>query len=89
MTNRCHNPAQPRYADYGGRGIVVCAEWRASVEAFASYVEESLGQRPGPLYSLDRIDNDGHYEPGNLRWADSKTQNNNRRLARLRQPVAA
>lgn len=76
--NRCEDPQDPSYKNYGGRGI----QFR-----FASYWEflSFLGPRPKgwrgkrPLYSLDRIDNDGHYEPGNVRWATRSQQNKNRR----------
>lgn len=72
---RCNNPTHWKYANYGGRGI----EFK-----FAGYPEflAAVGRKPGPEYSLDRIDNSGHYEPGNVRWADQKTQANNRRKRR-------
>lgn len=69
---RCHRPTLEQYRNYGGRGI----EFRFTCfEHFLSCV----GQRPSPDYSLDRIDNDGHYEPGNVRWATVVAQANNRR----------
>jgi len=66
---------------YGGRGIRLHPEW---VEAapFLAYIAAVLGPRPSPRHSLDRIDNDGHYEPGNLRWATFEEQNRNRRASR-------
>lgn len=75
MKARCTNPNTTGYENYGGRGIRVCAEWMASFEAFAQHI----GERPGPGYSIDRIDNDGHYEPGNVRWATRAEQNQNQR----------
>ena len=62
--------------NYYLRGIRMCQEWRDSFPAFLEHV----GTRPGPDYSLDRIDNDGHYEPGNVRWATAQQQNLNKRI---------
>lgn len=75
MKNRCLNPKSKRYADWGGRGIKVCDRWAQSFEAFYA----DMGRRPGPKYSLDRIDVNGNYEPSNCRWADAATQRRNRR----------
>ncbi len=71
---RCTNPANHKFPLYGARGISMCARWRESFEAFLA----DMGMRP-PGLTLDRIDNDGNYEPGNCRWADAKTQSSNRR----------
>jgi hypothetical protein len=75
MKMRCFNRDDARFADYGGRGITVCERWRHSFEAFL----RDLGTKPSPAHSLDRIDVDGNYEPGNVRWADASLQTKNRR----------
>lgn len=79
MLDRCLNPSCRDYLRYGGRGIGVHPEWAASYEAFRA----SVGPKPGPRYSLDRIDNDQGYVPGNVRWADPFTQANNKSSNRL------
>lgn len=79
---RCTKVTDPNYHRYGGRGITICDRWLRSVEAFISDIDRDLGPRPIG-HSLDRKDNDGNYEPGNVRWATSKTQNRNRRDNRL------
>ncbi len=73
MRARCNNPKDSDYKDYGGRGILVCDSWND----FGSFLED-LGERPRG-HSLDRIDVNGNYEPSNCRWADAKTQANNKR----------
>lgn len=79
---RCHNPEHPKYPAYGGRGIQMCAEWREDVAAFVDYVISALGSRPDGC-SLDRIDNDGNYAPGNLKWSTPVQQANNKRTNRF------
>jgi len=80
MKTRCTNPNSNRWHDYGGRGISVCDEWSEDYLAFLNHV----GRKPSPAHSLDRIDNDGNYEPGNVRWATRKQQLANRREFQLR-----
>lgn len=75
MKNRCRHPRCKAYPNYGGRGIRVCERWAADFSAFYA----DMGPRPSPLHSLDRIDSNGHYEPGNCRWATRAEQNRNTR----------
>src|SRR5690349_9042316 len=78
MIRRCTNPSDPSYSNYGGRGIRVCDRWRESYEAFHG----DVGYPPTSEHSIDRVDNDGDYEPGNVRWATRTTQQINRRRFR-------
>jgi hypothetical protein len=71
---RCQTPSDARYASYGGRGIRVCDRW----QKYENFLAD-MGRRPSPLHSLDRIDNDGNYEPGNCRWATASEQQRNMR----------
>lgn len=74
MHTRCENPNATHYDLYGARGIKVCGRWR-SFEAFLA----DMGPKPTPGHSIDRINNDGNYEPGNCRWATDSEQMKNRR----------
>ena len=74
MVRRCEDSNLGSWKHYGGRGITVCERWR---EDFAAFYTD-MGQRPRGT-SIDRIDVNGHYEPGNCRWADATTQNRNKR----------
>jgi len=71
---RCDNTGVPDFYRYGGRGIRMCEEWLHDFAAFLSHI----GPKPAPHLSLDRIDPDGDYCPGNVRWATAKEQANNR-----------
>ena len=79
MMYRCHWHPEPCY---GGRGIQVCEEWHDPLVFFAYVMQLPRYGEPG--YTLNRIDNDGNYEPGNIEWADKRTQAQNRRPARRR-----
>lgn len=80
MNQRCYNPSNDRFSDYGGRGITVHEPWRTSFSAFFSYV----GPRPSLGHSIDRYPNkDGNYVPGNVRWATQMEQMNNTRVNRV------
>lgn len=75
IKRRCNNPKEKHYVEYGARGIKVCDRWLNSFPDFLS----DMGVRPTKLHSIDRIDNDGNYEPSNCRWATKMEQGRNKR----------
>jgi hypothetical protein len=78
MIDRCTNPKSISYRRYGGRGIAVCERWLSSFDAYL----EDVGFPPSPELSIDRIDNDGNYEPSNVRWATRSQQAQNSNCGR-------
>lgn len=75
MINRCYSQSNSNYPNYGGRGISICDRWRNSFEEFY----KDMGDPPTIKHELDRINNDGNYEPGNCRWTTHTQQMKNRR----------
>jgi len=76
MRERCHSKSHMYFKNYGGRGIKVCDRWLSSFDAFFA----DMGNKPSPSHSIDRINNDGDYEPSNCRWATRKEQMKNTRI---------
>jgi hypothetical protein len=87
MNSRCYNPEHHAYKNYGGRHIQVCYEWRSGVyggpanglKNYVEYIERHLGPKPSPKHTVDRVDNDDIYKPGNLQWATRRQQRLNQR----------
>lgn len=80
IKTRCQNPAHRAFSNYGGRGISICDRWAGDFRSFAA----DVGERPSLRHSLDRINPNGNYEPGNVRWATPLEQIHNQRLSRER-----
>lgn len=78
MRERCNNPGHRRYSHYGARGIRVCSRW----DHFPNFAVD-MGPKPSPKHTLERKENDDHYEPNNCRWATQKEQCSNKRNVRL------
>lgn len=79
MKQRCYNPTNRYYHCYGGRGISMCRRW---LDSFALFLQD-VGHRPSLNHSIDRIDNNGNYEPGNVHWSTAKEQSRNTRRTKL------
>lgn len=75
IKNRCENENHPRYKSYGGRGIIVCESWSSSFQNFIN----DMGKIPSEKHSIERVDNDGNYEPSNCKWATIYEQSRNKR----------
>lgn len=85
IIQRCTIPSAGNYRYYGGRGIKVCDRWKNDFWAFV----EDLGTKPSPWHSIERLDHNGHYEPGNCCWATEREQSRNKRVTRLNKALAS
>ena len=83
IKSRCYRSTHPEYHRYGGRGITMFEEWIGDFIAFYKWLRSNIGLKPSQEYTLDRIDNDGNYEPGNLRWATRVEQVRNSTTVRF------
>ena len=81
---RCYNSKTERYKNYGGRGIKMCDEWKESFETFF----EDMGPRPSSKYCIERVDNNGNYEPSNCMWELKYKQNRNKTTCKLTEELA-
>jgi len=79
MKSRCYNPKATKYINYGGRGIKICDEWLDEEKGIENFYNWSIENGYSDDLSIDRIDNDGDYEPDNCRWVTYKEQNLNKR----------
>jgi hypothetical protein len=79
LISRCHNQHDKDWRNYGGRGIAVCERWRVSFDLFL----RDMGLRPTDSHQINRINNDGNYEPSNCEWTDRQKQNRNKRTNRI------
>jgi len=82
MIRRCYNKTSPEYKHYGGRGIQVAPEWLVPTEGLKKFIQY-MGKRPSVNHSLDRVNNDGNYESGNVRWVERDVQLKNRRKIKM------
>lgn len=83
IKSRCSNSNQPSFENYGGRGISMCDRWWNSFLLFAEDISKEIGIKPSSAHTMDRINNDGHYEPGNVRWATAQEQSDNQRPRKI------
>lgn len=83
MRSRCNNPEDKRYFDYGGRGIKICEEWSESIDNFAKWAYANGYDENNKDLQIDRIDNNGNYEPSNCRWVSRSRNCRNRRSNRM------
>lgn len=86
MKQRCYNQKSPNFKYYGGRGIKICDEW---LNNFINFYNWSMNNKYAENLSIDRIDNDGNYEPSNCRWVTMKEQCNNKRQRTKRSDIDA